>query len=237
MASCGSPFKDKAPDGGNPEAGLIVDKWGDLYGTTEGGGTTGLGTVFEVSPPVGQSTQWSERVLWSFGVTGGDGVQPVAGLNNDQWGDLYGTTQGGGNAGFPAGTVFELSPPIGQQKQWNECLLWSFDAFSGDGFQPEAGLIADKRGNLYGTTVEGGANTNSCFGDGCGTAFELSPPTGKSKLWAERLLWSFGATSVDGVNPFAGLTADQWGHLYGTTADGGAIGDGTNGTVFELSLP
>jgi hypothetical protein len=117
----------------------------------------------------------SESVLWSFGGSG-DGGGPSAGLLADQWGNLYGTTADGG-AIDNAGTVFELSPPIGRQTQWRERVLWSFGA-SGDGDNPFAGLLADQWGNLYGTTDRGGLNT-SCLGPlhelyGCGTVFELS---------------------------------------------------------------
>jgi uncharacterized repeat protein (TIGR03803 family) len=89
-------------------------------------------------------------------------------------------------------------------------------------------LLADKKGNLYGTTVNGGAN--SFF---YGTVFELSPPTGKETQWSERVLWNFGATSDDGKTPFAGLIAER-GNFYGTTSGGGANG---LGTAFELTLP
>jgi uncharacterized repeat protein (TIGR03803 family) len=90
-------------------------------------------------------------------------------------------------------------------------------------------LIADKRGHLYGTTDAGGAN---CPPYGCGTAFELTPPTGKQTQWSESVLWSFG-TSGDGIGPDAALIAER-GNLYGTTFEGGANG---GGTAFELTLP
>ncbi len=219
-------------DGQSPVAGLIADKWGNLYGTTELGGENGIvgegqaesgdGTVFELSPPTGHRTQWTERVLWSFGASG-DGVQPLAGLLADKWGNLYGTTPIGG-ANVPGGTVFELSPPTGHQTQWSERVLWSFGF--GDGFQPDAGLIADQRGNLYGTTLLGGSLDN-------GAVFELGPPTGHQTQWNERVLWSFGA-SGDGEFPQSGLLGDSRGKLYGTTTGGGALG---GGTAFELSPP
>jgi len=251
-------FAGAPDDGVGPGAALIADKWGNLYGTTTGGGAhscpqsafaPGCGTVFELSPPAKKSTQWRERVLWSFGATG-DGAVPAAGLIADKWGNLYGTTTTGGahscalsEFGSGCGTVFELSPPVGKSTQWRERVLWSFAGGADDGTVPFAGLLADKRGNLYSTTLGGGPNScsQSAFGPNCGTVFELSPPAKKSTQWRERVLWSFGATG-DGVAPLTGLVADHWGNLFGTTADAGANacsglpGPGC-GTVFELSPP
>ena len=243
-------FGATSDDGVGPSAGLIADKWGNLYGTTPFGGANGShtfpagpgpGTVFELTPPTGQQTQWSESVLWSFGATSDDGQGPSGGLIADKWGNLYGTTASGGANFLRAGTVFELTPPTGQQTQWSESVLWSFGATSDDGRRPSGGLIADKRGNLYGTTAEGGANALLR----AGTVFELSPPHGKQTQWSESVLWSFGA-SGDGQSPVAGLIADKWGNLYGTTELGGengidvgggpGVGSG-DGTVFELSPP
>jgi hypothetical protein len=217
-------FGATSDDGIRPLASLLADKWGDLYGTTGFGGVNcssagGCGTVFELIPPLGKHTPWSEHVLWSFGGSPDDGQFLQAGLLADKWGNLYGTTTNGGAIGV--GTVFELSPPLAKHTQWSERVLWSFGGSYGDGENPEAGLIADPRGNLYGTTNGGGANCPS-FGF-CGTAFELSPPVGEFTQWSETVLWSFGA-SGDGSSPFAGLLADKWGNLYSTTAYGGAGG-------------
>jgi uncharacterized repeat protein (TIGR03803 family) len=167
-------FAGGPDDGANPVAGLIADKWGNLYGTTAFGGPNEVGTVFELSPPVGEQTQWSEHVLWSFDATADDGINPVAALTADKWGNLYSTTSAGGAggicSGFGCGTVFELSPPAGQSTRWNESLLWNFTGGPDDGANPYAGLIADQRGNLYGTTTVGGVNNND------GTVFKLSLP-------------------------------------------------------------
>ncbi|MGH7985133.1 MAG: choice-of-anchor tandem repeat GloVer-containing protein [Candidatus Binataceae bacterium] len=108
----------------------------------------------------------TETVLWSF--NGADGDGPLAGLVADARGNLYGTTDSGGANN--AGTVFELTPPARGQTQWSESLPWSFGADS-DGFRPAASLISDWRGNLYGTTAQGGAGN-------AGTIFEISPYQG-----------------------------------------------------------
>ena len=106
-------------------------------------------------------------------MTSEDGENPVAGLIADKWSNLYGSTENGG--ADEGGTVFELSPPVTERMPWNQHVLWTFVAFTGDGEQPFAGLIADKWGNLYGTTNVGGTNT-SCGDSGCGTVFKLSLP-------------------------------------------------------------
>jgi uncharacterized repeat protein (TIGR03803 family) len=223
-------FLGPTGDGAFPVAGLIADRLGNLYGTTEEGGTNclpgGCGTVFELRPPSRQQTHWSESLLWSFGATSTDGDGPYAGLTADQWGNLYGTTFGGGMHGY--GAVFQLRPPAGPQTQWSESVLWSFGATSTDGVEPYAGLIADRSGNLYGTTFEGGMN-------GDGTVFELRPPAGAQTQWSESVLWSFLGATGDGALPYAGLIADRWGNLYGTTEEGGA--NDNSGTVFELRPP
>jgi len=196
------------PDGANPLfSPVIFDKSGNLYGTTQWGGASNVGTVFELSPA---GASWTATILYSF--TGGaDGGHPAAGLVMDPAGNLYGTGQTGGANG--QGTVFKLSP------SGAETLLYTFGSQSGDGSYPFAGLVLDETGNLYGTTLSGGAN-------GGGTVFKLAP-TG-----TETVLYSFGSRSGDGSNPYAGLVFDNNGNLYGATYSGGANG---GGTVFKLA--
>jgi len=187
-------------DGGDPEAGLIRDSAGDLYGTTSGGGVSHEGVVFKLDAT-------GETVLYSF--TGGaDGSQPVGGLLRDSAGNLYGTTPYGGASGN--GVVFKLDTT------GTETVLYSFTG-GADGSQPEAGLIQDPEGNLYGTTYYGGAPEN-------GVVFELDT-TG-----TETVLYSF-AGGADGSNPYAGLIRDSAGNLYGTARFGGISG---SGVVFRI---
>jgi uncharacterized repeat protein (TIGR03803 family) len=209
-------------DGQAPQSGLIADASGNFYGTTNQGGANGLGTVFELSPPTGGQTQWNETVLWSFGAAG-DGQAPQSSLIADANGNLYGTTDAGG--ANSQGTVFELTPPVSGQTQWSETVLWSFGA-SGDGQDPESGMIADASGNLYGTTEAGGANSQ-------GTVFKLTPPVSGQTKWSETVLWSFGAAG-DGRASEGSLIADSSDNLYGTTDAGGA---NSQGTVFKLTPP
>jgi uncharacterized repeat protein (TIGR03803 family) len=110
-----------------------------------------------------------------------------------------------------------------------ETVLYSFTS-TPDGSVPNGGVIFDKAGNLYGTTVAGGTDGTDCGGDGCGTVFELSP--GTNGVWTETVLHSFDFNGEDGVQPRIGVIFDGAGNLYGTTANGGTNG---LGTVFELS--
>ncbi len=200
-------------DGMNPNAGLVFDSSGNLYGTTVNGGIYGGGTAFELSPNGGGG--WIETGLYSFG-SFLDGMNPYAGLVLDSSGNLYGTTANGGSYG--AGTAFELSSNSATLRCCREVLVYNFTAGT-DGQTPRAGLVFDGSGNLYGTTVNGGTY-------GGGTAFEWSPSQG-----IESVLYSFGSGS-DGKNPYAGLVFDSSGNLYGTTTGGGLY---SGGTVFELS--
>ena len=202
-------------DGSFPEAGLIFDGQGNLYGTTYGGGTHGSGTVFELTPN-GNGT-WTKHTLRSFG-GGTDGANPNSNLIFDAQGNLYGTSYAGGRNNV--GTVYELSP--NGSGGWTERLLHSF-ALGADGSYPvESALIFDSQGNLYGTTSQGGTHAK-------GTVYKLTP--NGSGGWTTSILHSFGS-GTDGVNPFSGLTMDGQGNLYGTTFNGGSA---NFGTVFKLT--
>jgi uncharacterized repeat protein (TIGR03803 family) len=151
-------------DGALPFKGVIVDRRGNLYGTTNGGGI-GNGVVYQLSPPAPWQSRWSESVLWDF-KGAPDGAGAYAGVTADDHGNLYGTTYLGGKA-YDSGTVFELSPPGHGETQWSEQVLWSFEGATIDGAYPEGNLILDRNGTIYGTTLEGGEN------DG-GTVFKVT---------------------------------------------------------------
>lgn len=214
--------------GTNAEAGsLVLSSSGAIYGIFRNGGANGTGAVFELTPPTGSQTAWTETVLYSFGVSGkGDGASPIfLGLPDSQ-GNLYGITLIGGAIG--GGTVFMLSPPGNGRSDWSETILHSFRFSQFDGNAPNGGLIRDAQGNLFGTTGAGGSN-------GFGTVFQISPPGSGRTDWTETLLYSFGpAYSLSGTEPLAGLVQDAQGNLYGTTYEGGTKNEGT---VFELSPP
>jgi uncharacterized repeat protein (TIGR03803 family) len=204
-------------DGANPQAGVILDSVGNLYGTTENGGSLARGTVFELSP--GQDGVWAEVVLYTYGMDEGGGI-PLGGVVFDGSGNLYCTASTGGPEG--GGTVFELSPGLGGS--WTYALLYGFDASNGsnDGIGPGDGVVFDAAGDLYGTTMQGG-------NFGFGTVFELTPSAGS---WSETILYSF-AGGNDGASPMASLVLDAAGNLDGTTFAGG--GKGNPGTVFRLT--
>jgi uncharacterized repeat protein (TIGR03803 family) len=206
-------FNSNGKDGNSPYAGLIIDKSGNLYGTTLLGGTHAYGTVFELTPKSGGG--WTEKILHDF--DGADGYYPQAGVIMDASGNLYGTTFAGGAHGV--GTVYELLPTGGR---WTEKVLHSFSDNGKDGYQPYAGLTFDTPGNLYGTTYFGGTH-------GYGTVFELSPKTGG---WMETILYSFNGDGKDGYDVYSGVVFDKSGNLYGTTLWGGAY---DYGTVYLLS--
>jgi uncharacterized repeat protein (TIGR03803 family) len=204
-------------DGNYPGAPLIMDSSGNLFGTTQQGGDAscnmnGCGVVFEVTP------DGTETVLYTF--TGGDdGGQPLGALLPDGNGGFYGTAYGAGANRL--GVVFDVS------SAGTETVLHAF-AGGSDGDGPASALIADKSGNLYGTTKLGGG---ACSGFGCGTVFEVAPDG------TETVLYAFTG-GTDGGNPVAALMTDKSGNLYGTTEFGGdASGCGGTGcgTVFKLA--
>jgi uncharacterized repeat protein (TIGR03803 family) len=153
-------FNDNGTDGYSPEPGLAFDSSGDIFGATNAGGSFNLGAVFRLTP--NSTGRWSEKILHSFG-NGMDGSVPFAGVIADSAGNLYGTTDGGGTGG--RGAVFEMIHHT--SGYWSESVLHSFGS-GNDGYFPRAGVIVDKWGNIYGTTLVGGTDEQ-------GTVFEVMP--------------------------------------------------------------
>lgn len=217
-------FRNDGSDGANPYASVIADKNGALYGTTNVGGTAGVGTVYKLAPPAPGGTDWTETVLYSFKNDGIDGGNPEAPLILDATGALYGTTTGGLSN---KGTAFKLTPPEPKEADWTETVIYPI----GNSF---GALVAGKHGTLYGTTS--GLSTY----DG-GSVFKLTPPAKGARAWTMSTLHSFtgiGADYAGGYSPGAGLIIDASGTLYGTTMytyspDLGS----TAGTVFSLTPP
>jgi uncharacterized repeat protein (TIGR03803 family) len=204
-------FTGYPTDGEYPEARLVRDTAGDLYGTTREGGNYGYGTVFKVD------STGKETVLYSFLGTPPDGAAPVGGLVRDAAGNLYGTTYSGGDFVCQCGMVFKIDP------SGKETVLYSFTGGT-DGANPVAGLVHDSAGNFYGTTYFGGG-VASCGRLGCGTAFKVDR-TGK-----ETVLYRFTG-GTDGGAPGASLLLDAAGNLYGTASFGGSTPP--CGTIFKL---
>lgn len=232
-------------DGGSPAAGLVADAAGNLYGTTVFGGqggssectigpSTGCGVVFELSPKSGGG--WTEQVLYSF-LGGSDGFLSESPVAFDASGNLYGTTLLGGSHTGCCGEVFELSPNV--SGGWHYTKLHSFTGGK-DGGRPEAGVTVDSAGNLFTTTSIGGNTADCPTNSGCGTVVELSP-TG-SGTFTGRILHTFTGKADGGV-PYAGLTLDKAGNLYGAAIYGGYAGGPCNklngvggcGVIFEFS--
>ena len=221
-------------DGGEPWAGLSMDRAGNLYGTASTGGNTsactypnppGCGTVFKLSR---KGSGWVFTTLYTF--SGPDGARPMARVIIGPDGSLYGTTTSGGTGPCSygsapgCGTVFNLRPPATSCKSalcpWTETVLYSFQGFT-DGVEPTFGdLVFDGAGNLYGTTPYGGQGDH-------GTVYKLTPSNGG---WTETVLYRFQG-GLDGAMPYGGVVFDQAGNLWGTTGLGGSY---NNGTVYQL---
>jgi uncharacterized repeat protein (TIGR03803 family) len=213
--------KPNCADGGDPYAGVIMDAAGNLYGTTERGGSRHCS--FECGAVFKLASNGVETVLYKFRGSPGDGSIPDGTLVADQSGNFYGTLAEGGVSGCESnsgcGAVFKIAPGGG------ETILHFFTAKHGDGGNPIGGLIADGAGNLYGTTEFGGSRTPCNGFYGCGTVFKIAPDG------TETIVHSLGDGSK-GANPYAGLVTDSAGNLYGTASDGGTSGFGT---VFEIT--
>jgi uncharacterized repeat protein (TIGR03803 family) len=189
------------PGGQMPQAGVIRDAAGNLYGTTVAGGTYNYGSVFEFSAS-GEMT-----LLYSF-VGGSDGESPDAPLFRTSNGNLYGTTFEGGNG---LGTVFKVDT------SGKETVVHPFGDFQNDGDYPESPLASDSKGNLYGTTIQGGTG-------GSGVVYQISTQGVYS------VVYDF-ATQAEGGGPNGPLLAGSNGKFYGTTSSGGTA---NSGTVYEL---
>jgi uncharacterized repeat protein (TIGR03803 family) len=209
-------FAGYPTDGQSPNAPLVQDAEGNLYGTTFIGGnsacsndTPGCGTVFMLT------TAGTETILHSFTGSPKDGDEPSGGLLRDEKGNLFGTTVNGGRFGY--GNVFKLNP------EGTETMLTSFGEGGSDAEYPSSGVVRDSAGNLYGTTQYGGQM--GCSGAGCGTVFELTP------AGTQTVLFAFPKNCRDGVVPTAGLILGPSAKLHGVTPSCGA----GFGVVFELT--
>ncbi len=204
---------NNADDGVAPESRLIMDNKGNLYGTTAEGGTSGFGTVFELSPD--GSGSYNYTVLHSLNGSS-DGSFPVGSLFMDSNGNIYGiAVQGGADS---HGTVFQLSPD--GSGGFTFSVVHTFTG-GNDGAQPYSNLVMDSKGNLYGTTTIDGPN-------GLGTVYEFTPSS-------NTFTTIYGFRGSDGNSPNGNLLVDFQGNLYGVTESGGTGGNGNDGTAFELS--
>lgn len=210
------------PDPQYPGGGVIADASGNLYGVATNGGTgTGCGggpcgAIFELVR--GTNGTWSEKVLYRF-QGGNDGANPYGILSFDTSGNLYGTTYGGGTAGY--GTVYQLVPSAGG---WTKTTLWNYSGGS-DGGNPDFGVTLGASGQIYVAASVGGGFLGNYNGNA--SVLQLMASNGKV---SETIVTRFPLT--DGSAPEANLIADSADNFYGTTALGGAY---NYGTVFELT--
>lgn len=222
-------------DGAYPAGGLVADAQGNLYGTAAQGGNTGCmsfgdsiscGVVFEL---VKGMRNWSYKVIYAFQSNGTDGFNPAGALTFDSAGNLYGTTNSGGNRTGNecqyegCGTVFKLTPPAPGTNQWTESILYAFSNNGSDGSNPFSGVAVDSSGNLYGVT-----NTGGDYGNGNVYQLALS---GNSYTFNNILSCNNGnCAAIDrtGIKPLV----DGSGNVWFASSGGGA---GNYGVVFELS--
>jgi uncharacterized repeat protein (TIGR03803 family) len=207
------------PDAANPAANIAVDASGDIFGGTQGGGRHGEGAIFELSPPTGGQTKWSETRIGHFpGTRAGTGL--YGGVIRNKHGNLYGVALDGGANG--CGSVFEIRD---SKLGFKQSTHWVFQGGKTDGCLPSAALTMDDGGALYGNTFYGGANND-------GVVFKVAPPVSGAGPWTETVIRSFDG-SVDG-SPSDQMTFDDVGNMYGTAYEGGSGGEGV---VWELTPP
>jgi uncharacterized repeat protein (TIGR03803 family) len=206
---------DLNPGDGSTPTGVMLDSAGNIFGTTCGGGSYRLGTVFELSPKQ-HGAGWGEKILYSFKGGPSDTYCPNPGVIFDSAGNLYGSTVDGGPTNL--GTVFQLAP--NGDGTWAERIIYAFRGLE-DGAEPVGGLAIDPQGNVFGAAFAAG-HFNS------GTVFKLSPASNGN--WTFAVLYSF-PDPQQGADPL-GVVLDPSGNLYGTTSLGGAYGVGV---AFELT--
>src|SRR5271165_43180 len=206
-------FNSDGGDGYNPDAGVVLDTKGNVYGTAPGGGAYGYGVLYEITA----AGQYS--ILYNF-TSGADGGTPRNALVYKA-GKLYGTAQSGGaGCTWGCGVIFEYTPAVGK-KAAKFAVLHTFNGT--DGLYPMYGaLVLDKLGNIYGTTLDGGP-TNQ------GNVYELAPDGTLTTLY------NFDG-QPDGSSPFGGVVLDTKGNIYTTGAYGGNYGgEYGGGTVIKIT--
>jgi len=195
-----------------------VSLWG--YGTTYKGGAKGQGNLYRLDPVKGMVNKHS------FAADNKAGDLPMGDLLTLYVGGIR-TIYGSNSYAGPSsgGSIYQFTETQPNSDRWQMRVLHSFSYSSDEGWAPNAGLIADASGNLYGTTNRGGPMD-------CGTVFRLSPGRYKNSKWVYTVLYSFDLDNGDGCSPSGNLVFDKSGNLYGTTQDGGEY---YQGTVFELT--
>ena len=215
-------FPASTTDGRGPNADIVVDSKGNVYGTTYSGGSLFYGTVFEFSPPAKKGGAWTETILHNFSGSK-DGGYPIGGLTLGAGGVIYGT---GSYSGVPnqSGTAFRLTPPAKKGGAWAYTVVRTFNGDK-NGATPATTMALDPNGNLYGTAWNGGSTR--CY-LGCGLVFKLQPVSGKA-VWKETVLHDWPNSQQD---PNATIVMFHDELLYGTTL---FLGANNVGSVFTLT--
>lgn len=200
-----------------PQGGLLEDGAGNFYGTTRGGGTYGVGTVMELSPPAVSGGAWTLTTLYNFVPYGPGGYVPISDVVKDQAGAFYGATYSGGDPVCNCGVVYKLVPPAIKGGAWTQSQLYAFTGGADGRLPAPATLALTTKGTLYGVTLRGGSWDS-------GALYQLTTKNGKA--YAESVLYSFGDLA-DASTPSGPILLDAAGSLYGVTSLGGAFGQGT----------
>jgi uncharacterized repeat protein (TIGR03803 family) len=235
-----------------PSSAVLFGSKGVLYATAAGGNINAYGGVVALAPPATAGGTRKESTITTFGGTAGG--NPYAGLVSDGK-NMYGTNYYLGDefCGVTSGcgAVYELTPPAAAGDGWTVAPVWDFLGAPNDGAYPFAPLAVAPGGPLYGTTDYGGSGVCSVDGralNGCGTVFQLTPPSTPGAAWTESVIYNFTGTNGDGILPAAGVVIGKNGALYGTTERGGNISSSSPcqasylvsagcGIVFELMPP
>lgn len=216
------------PDGAVPFTKPHLDAEGNVFLVTSQGGSNNIGALIELSPPPPGSTEWTETILYNFG-SAVDGIGPTGGLEDDGNGGFYVAVSNETYDNSALSAVIDLQPPAAGGTAWSENVLYVFRGYSSqNGVVPFGGVITDGKGNLFGTTVSGGPT-------GCGTVYELSPPTGGVGYWTETVLYLYTGLQ-DGCHPTHAPHLDAAGNLF-TVARQSPGARGFGGSVIELSPP
>jgi len=214
---------------------IVFGQDGALYGFAWGNDSPTCGFVWKLTPSAFGDGVWAYAVLYTLNGTS-DGCVPEGNPVFDAQGNLYGSTELGGDLGClngqSCGTVFEVQRPKTERGKWHFNVLYTFTG-DPDGAQPRAGVTFDQKGDLYGTTDAGG-------GYDWGAIYRMSPPKRKGQGWREGILYSFDQSNYDIIRPEGTVAFDSSGNLYGTTLLGGdpnCSGGYGCGVAYKLSRP
>jgi hypothetical protein len=220
---------DGATDGRAPSSDLTTDPHGNVWGTTEGNGANGTGTLYELLRPATAAGSWTYRLVMSFPAQFYHGIYGSGfdTLTFDGAGNLYGLLRGSLTSDLSAnldGTIFELTAAQLAAGSGKPEVLYSFPL--SDHSYP-SGLTRDSHGNFFGVEPNGGPNQVNDYG--AGALWEVSPPKRRGGAWTRQTLYNFCSdiegdgfnACIDGYAPYGPVAVDASGAIYGSTFFGG----------------